>query len=244
MPSRTLPLIVSLSALMVTISVGLVRQPLGQERPLGLADLTLINVNATEAPFRGKPAIKLELTDAVQKSLFAQQALDNVVALALLPGEFGDGTLEVELAGELSGRGRPDARAFVGLAFHALADGSSYEAVYLRMTNGRLAVPTPPVPRIDRAIQYVAHPEFHFAVSRDKFPEVYERGANIGPGLWTRLRLVIDGSRLEAYVGDEREPALRVADLKRAGRRGRVGLLIDDGTSGYFTNLSIRPRGL
>jgi hypothetical protein len=50
------------------------------------------------------------------------------------------------------------------------------------MTNGRLNDPAPPAPRIERAIQYVAHPDFHFAVSREQFPGRYEKGADIAIG--------------------------------------------------------------
>jgi hypothetical protein len=114
--------------------------------------------------------------------------------------------------------------------------------VYLRMTNGRLTQPTPDEPRMSRAIQYVAHPDFHFEVSRDTFPGVYERGANIGPAMWIRLRLEVSGGRLRAFINNEAVPALTVDDLKLAGTAGKVGLWVGDGTTGYFADVSVRPQ--
>jgi len=49
-------------------------------------------------------------------------------------------------------------------------------------------------PRIDRAIQYVAHPDFHFFVSRDKFPGRYGHGADVALGRWHKVRLEIGGA--------------------------------------------------
>jgi hypothetical protein len=83
----------------------------------------------------------------------------------------------------------------------------------------------------------VAHPDFHYFVSREKFPGLYERPAPIALGRWHRLRLEIKGRRLRALVdGGE---VLVVDDLKYAGRTGRVGLWVDDGTRGHFAGVRI-----
>jgi hypothetical protein len=230
----------SLCLLCVGATVLVAHGSSGQETVPNPGDLTRLNVTVQQVRYRDRAAVKLELTEPVQRELNAKTVLDNVVAMALLPGNFTNGTIQVDLAGEVNGKGRPDARAFVGIAFHVAPDNSRYEAVYLRMTNGRLAQPTPPAPRIDRAIQYIAHPDFHFQVSRDGFPGRYERGANVAPGTWVRFRLQVSGSQLRAFINDEAEPALAVDDLKLANTTGKVGLLIDDGTAGYFSNVTIR----
>jgi hypothetical protein len=56
---------------------------------------------------------------------------------------------------------------------------------------------------------------------------------------WHRLRLEIQGSTAQAFV--DGEPVLTVADLRHPNRRGSVGLWVDDGTTGYFSGLQIRP---
>src|SRR6267154_651866 len=107
------------------------------------------------------------------------------------------------------------------------------------MTNGRLNTPVPGPPRIERAIQYVAHPDFHFDVSREQYPGRYEKGADIALGRWHRLRLEILGAHLRALV--DGVEALVVDDLHYAGRRGSVGLFVGDGSRGLFANLRVLP---
>jgi hypothetical protein len=206
-----------------------------------LDDVTLHNVTAQAAIYQGRAALKVELTDDTQQRILKGQG-SNFPAFAILPADFKDGVIEVDLAGELNGKGTPSARAFVGVAFHIPADRSTYEAVYLRMKNGRLAKPTPPEPIISRAIQYTAHPDFHWPVSRKDFPGQYEKGANIAPGMWIRLRLEISEIEMKAFINDEKEPALTVGDLKFGNATGKIGLWVDDGTSAYFSNLRIRQK--
>jgi hypothetical protein len=224
-------LIVMGSVVLTTVVV-----PAGQDVPRVISPH---DVTVTRVSYLGRLALKVELTAPVQTRL-RESGATNHPALAILDTSFVDGVIEADLAGEVNEDGRPDARGFVGLAFHAEEDTSKYEAVYLRMTNGRLAKPTPDEPRIRRAIQYVAHPDFHFEVSREKFPGMYERGADIGPAMWIRLRLEVSGRRLRALINDEL--ALTVEDLKLAGVPGRIGLWVGDGTAGYFANVSVRPQ--
>ena len=162
--------------------------------------------------------------------------------LPCCPVDFTNGTIEVDVAAELNGKGAPDARGFAGIAFHIPPDYSIFEAIYLRMTNGRLAQPTPTEPRISRAIQYTAHPDFHWEVSRKDFPGKYESGANIAPATWIRFRLEISGSQVKAYINDEKEPALTVEDMKYGNRTGKIGLWIDDGTAAYFSDIKIEKK--
>ncbi|WP_428509618.1 hypothetical protein [Roseateles sp.] len=203
--------------------------------------LILHDVVASPTTFEGRMGVKVELSDATQRRV-TSSGVGNQPAFALLPGDFTDGTIQTAIAATVNGRGDKDARGFVGIAFHIPEDRSTYEAVYLRMTNGRLASPKPPAPRIDRAIQYTAHPDFHFDASRRAAPGRYERGADVAPATWTSLRLEIKGKSLRAFVGDAAEPALEVSDLRYGGRGGAIGLWVDDGTTGYFSDLRITPR--
>jgi hypothetical protein len=161
----------------------------------------------------------------------------NRSAYAIVHRGFANGVLEVDLGAELTGKGPPDARGFVGVAFHISDESQTYECIYLRMTNGRLNNPAPPAPRIERAIQYVAHPDFHFTVSREQFPGRYERGADIAIGRWHRLRLEVQAARVRALV--DGVEALQVDDLRYPHRHGAMGLWIGDGTRGLFKNLNI-----
>ncbi|MBA4282232.1 hypothetical protein [Ralstonia sp.] len=205
-----------------------------------LKGYTSNQVKMSAGEFGGRPCITVELADEVQRRMLAGGA-GNAPSFAIREGAFTDGVIEVDVAGELTGRGVADSRAFVGVAFHLSSDAQTYEAVYLRMTNGTLNDPPPPPPRNVRAVQYVAHPDFHFDVSRSRSPGRYEKAAPVALGRWHRLRLDIKGRRAQVQVDGAR--VLIVEDLKYAGRTGRIGLWVDDGTRGHFTNLSVTPAG-
>jgi hypothetical protein len=196
-------------------------------------------VTASPCHWSGFDCLAVDLTEAEQRLRLETTGGGNRPSFAIVHPAFTDGVLEVAIAGILSGKGAPDDRGFVGLSFHITPDFTSHETVYLRMTNGRLNVPPPPMPRIERAIQYVADPGFHFSDSRERFPGRYEKGADIAVGRWHRLRLEIAGARLRALVdGIE---VLVVEDLHFAGRRGPVGLFVGDGSTGYFRELRVMP---
>ena len=199
--------------------------------------ITASLVTAAPTTWNGYDCLAVELTDAEQALRLGTQGGGNRPSIAVVAPAFADGVIEAWVAGVLTGRGAPDDRGFVGLSFH-IGDGfASHETVYLRMTNGRLNVPPPPSPRIDRAIQYVADPGFHFSDSRQRFPGRYEKGADIALGRWHRLRLEIRAKQLRALV--DGAEALVVDDLRFAGRRAPVGLFVGDGSRGYFRDVLV-----
>jgi hypothetical protein len=193
-------------------------------------------VTTSRRQWNGFDCLAVELTDDEQR-LRLQMGGGNRPTIAIVEDDFTDGTIEAMIGAELTGKGVPDARGFAGLSFHIAPRFASHETVYLRMTNGRLNDPPPPAPRIDRAIQYVADPGFHFSDSRERYPGRYEKGADIAVGRWHRLRLEIAGQQLRAFV-DGRE-ALAVEDLHFARRRGPVGVFVDDGSRGFFRDLTV-----
>ena len=195
-------------------------------------------VVATPSQWNGRDCLAVELTDDEQKARLLQGiGGGNRPSFAIVHPDFTDGAIEVEVGAELTGKGTPDDRGFAGLSFHIGQDFQTHETVYLRMTNGRLNLPPPPAPRIDRAIQYVAHPDFHFSVSREKYPGRYEKGADIAIARWHRLRLEVQGARVRALV--DGVEVLVVDDLRYSGRRGPVGLFVGDGSRGLFRDLRI-----
>lgn len=234
--------------------IGNRRQILGGLTSLGLSAIAAPAGSRAQAPvpqalasnlvtvarrhWNGHDCLAVELTDEEQALRLRQgQGGGNRPSIAIVHRDFADGVVEAMIGAELTGKGAPDDRGFAGLSFHIGEGWQSHETVYLRATNGRLNVPPPPPPRIDRAIQYVADPGFHFSESRAKFPGRYEKGADIAVGRWNRLRLEIQGTRLRALVdGIE---VLELNDLRYPGRHGAVGLFVGDGSRGLFTSLSV-----
>lgn len=218
--------------------LGSVVMPAGSRAEAAVPQPIATNlVTASHRHWNGRDCLALELSTEEQEGRLNKTRSGNGPSFAIVHRDFTDGIIEAAIGAELTGKGAPDDRGFAGLSFHIGPDFATHETVYLRMTNGRLNVPPPPSPRIDRAIQYVAHPDFHFDVSRDAFPGRYEKGVDIAIGRWHRLRLEVRGTHLRGLVdGDE---VLTVDDLHYAGRRGPVGLFVGDGSRGFFTDLGV-----
>jgi hypothetical protein len=218
--------------------LGSVVMPAGSRAEAAVPQPIATNlVTASHRHWNGRDCLALELSTEEQEGRLNKTRSGNGPSFAIVHRDFTDGIIEAAIGAELTGKGAPDDRGFAGLSFHIGPDFETHETVYLRMTNGRLNVPPPPSPRIDRAIQYVAHPDFHFDVSRDAFPGRYEKGVDIAIGRWHRLRLEVRGTHLRGLVdGDE---VLTVDDLHYAGRRGPVGLFVGDGSRGFFTDLGV-----
>jgi hypothetical protein len=125
-------------------------------------------VTTSRRSWNGRDCLALELTYEEQKGRLDKTRSGNGPSFAIAHRDFTDGVIEADIGPELTGRGAPDARGFVGVPFHISPDFETHETVYLRMTNGRLNA-SPPPPRIDRAVQYVDHPDFHFDVTPGHF---------------------------------------------------------------------------
>ncbi len=219
-------------------AVGAVVLPAGSRAEAAVPQPIAANlVTATRRHWNGRDCLALELTDDEQAGRLDKTRSGNGPSFAIVHRDFTDGSIEASIGAELTGKGAPDDRGFAGLSFHIGQDYETHETVYLRMTNGRLNAPPPPPPRIDRAVQYVAHPQFHFEVSREAFPGRYEKGADIALGRWHRLRLDVQGSHVRALV--DGVEVLAVDDLRYAGRRGPVGLFVGDGSRALFADVRI-----
>ncbi|WP_422931913.1 family 16 glycoside hydrolase [Singulisphaera sp. PoT] len=217
--------------------------------------LTLINVKGEAVEHRGRKGVRLTFagpkaakTAGGEKGKESPSAKASPKAprgparefetLAILTGsEFRNGTIEIELAGEPAPGGAPGgARGFVGLAFHVdPADPSRYDAFYIRPTNGRADDQV----RRNHSTQYISHPEFPWARLREEFPAKYESYADLAPSEWTRLKIVVAGSRAQLYVNGASQPSLIVNDLKRADATGPIALWTEPSTISHFRDLVI-----
>jgi hypothetical protein len=185
-------------------------------------------VRVESVDFKGKRAIKVTEDGQVP----------NGEAYAVVKGPpFHNGTIELELAGQPSAAAAAGgARGFIGVAFR-LRDGK-FEYIYLRPTNGRADDQV----RRNHSTQYGSHPDFDFARLRKEAPEKYESYVDLEPGVWTRVRIVVQGTTARLFVHGAPQPALVVNDLKLGDAPGAVALWIGPGTEGYFTGLSIKPQ--
>lgn len=215
--------------------------PAVRRLPLTTADgLRPNDVVVTAASHQGRPAVAVELTDTAQAALLRGGA-GNGPTFALIDADFGDGAIEVDLAARINGRGQPEVRGFVGVAFHIAPGLDTWEAIYLRMTNGSRNNPPPPAPRHQFAIQYISYPDRTWRKLRQEHPNRYEQPAPVAIESWHRLRIELAGSTARAAV--DGQEVLTVSDLRFPSRKGAVGLWVDDGTTGYFSDLRLAANG-
>jgi len=186
--------------------------------------LELHNVKAEAVNYAGKAAVRVE----------ALPGAANGATYAVLQGSrFHNGTIEVELAGKPGANAGPAARGFIGMAFRV--QGNRYEYIYLRPTNGR----SDDQIRRNHSTQYGAQPDFDFDRLRKESPEKYESYVDLEPGVWTKYRIVIDGTKARLFVHGAAQPCLVVNEMKLGDSEGAIALWVEPTTEGYFTNLKI-----
>ncbi len=189
------------------------------------------NVKAEAVVYKGRKAVRL--TDA------ASPDAPDGVRWAIVPGtDFQDGVIEADLTGDTVPGADPGARGFTGIAFRAAADGSRYEAFYLRPKNGRAEDQL----QRNHSAQYISEPEFPWERLRKETPGKYESYVDLVPGEWTKVKIEVHGTNARLYVNGAQQPALIVNDLKHGLSRGAVALWIGPGTVAHFANLRVTRR--
>ena len=186
------------------------------------------NVSIAKTNYKGRSAIQILGTPGAA----------NATSYAVVKdAAFRDGTIEVDLAGKPAANAGEGARGFIGIAFRIQSDGK-YEYIYLRPTNGRADDQI----RRNHSTQYASYPDFDFARSRKEAPEKYESYVDLEPGVWTKYKIEVEGPKARLYVNRAEQPCLIVNDMKLEPKVGAVGLWIEPGTEGYFSNLKITPK--
>jgi hypothetical protein len=193
------------------------------------------DVEANAVLLDGEPCLRLTLSDRARNGTYGVDYVDQPTFL-LLPVDFTDGRIEVNLLARLLPDAPDYSRGFIGLAYRIDLITDQFECVYLRPTNGRKLAP--PAPRDNRAIQYFTYPDWKFDRLREEEPDgPYEAGANIGPDEWIALAIEVNGFGLRAFVNGQK--ALDVPQTKATPHSGQIGLWVDIGTEGYFSGLNI-----
>ncbi|WEJ32826.1 hypothetical protein [Devosia sp. SD17-2] len=199
-------------------------------------DFKLQGVSLVETTYLGRSALEITMPSAATQDP-SKEALTDRDYMAWLPTDFGDGTIEVDVASVLAPDAPGYARGFIGLTFRIDAQ-NRFESIYLRPVNARVEDQI----RRNRTVQYVAYPEFPFPRLRKEEPEKYETYVDIALDEWIGLRIEVKGATAKLFVNDAPQPTLIVTDMKLGeAQRGGVGLWIEAGTVGYFSNLRITP---
>jgi hypothetical protein len=191
-------------------------------------------VSIRNSNYKGDAAVEITMPSSSYQDPSREKLADRNF-MAWLPMDFGDGTIEVELASDLAPDAPDYARGFIGLAFR-IDDQGRFENIYLRPLNSTSSDQI----RRNHTIQYASYPDFRFDALRAQFPEKYETYADIEMGRWIHLRIIVKGLSTKLYLNHSNRPAFIVNDMKLpASQRGGVGIWIESGTIGHFRNLRI-----
>ena len=230
-----------LLAALATFSPVALTAPM-QEYPLVTVEgLRLHNVQAKPATLENKRGLLVTFAGdgkGPRPSLADQPT--PFETLAVIEGtDFTNGVIEAEIAGAPA-PGAPEAsRGFVGIAFRVQPDLKTYDAFYLRPTNGRADDQV----RRNHSAQYISHPDWTWPRLRKESPERYESYVDLEAGKWTRIRIEVDGDHARLYVNGQSQPTLVVNDLKTGAQgRGSIALWTHDTTVAHFRAVRVTAR--
>jgi hypothetical protein len=200
-----------------------------------VGSVRLHNVTAESVTHKGRKGVRV--TPRLREDMVGGQSEPEL--LATIAGvDFSNGVIEVEVAGAPAPGAFEGARGFVGIAFRLQEDMKTYDAFYLRPTNGRAEDQD----RRNHATQYISHPEWPWARLRRETPGRYEAYVDLVPDEWTKIKIEVRGARARLYVHDQQQPTLIVNDVKSGpNRKGAIALWIGPGTVAHFRNLTVNP---
>jgi hypothetical protein len=179
---------------------------------------------------------KLDGKSVVQVVKDSAIKADDEPTFARLKGSnFKDGTIKVNVLSRLRPDAPAHARGFIGVAFHINDNNSKFECIYIRPTNGRADDQI----RRNHSIQYFSYPDYKFSRLRKESPEKYESHADMGLNEWIKMKIIVHGLEARLYLNNDQQPSLVIKDLKLGNVSGGIGLFVDIGTEGYFSDVII-----
>src|ERR1700730_3555080 len=191
--------------------------------------LEAVNVAISIDKLMGKEVVKVIKDPSVK-------AVDEPTFVKIKEIEFKNGTIEVSVISRLLPMAPDSARGFIGVAFRINESSSKFECIYIRPANGRDSNQI----RRNHSIQYFSFPNYKFNKLRKEAPGEYESYADMGLNEWIQLKIVVKDTQAKLYLNDNAQPSLIVNDLKHgANSSGAIGLWVDVGTEGFFSDLKI-----
>jgi hypothetical protein len=204
----------------------------GQAIDLDKSSLTPVHVSMRTVDIEGKKAVRVTKDTAVKLN-------DEATYVRLNDISFQDGVIEVKVLSRLLPDAPALARGFIGLAFRISQSNDKFECIYIRPTNGRAEQQL----RRNRSTQYFFFPDFKFDRLRKEAAGEYESYADMGLNEWIQLKIEVKGTGAKLFINNNPQPSLIVNDLKHgADNKGAIGLFVDVGTEGFFTDLKVTKQ--
>jgi len=210
----------------------------GKSYPLEtVSGLTLINAKAEPATHKGRKGLRIIVSEEALRNLKPGDGELNPLGV-IQDLEFSNGVIEAEISGEPAPGAGEEARGFVGIAFRMQKDHRTYDAFYLRPTNGRADDQV----RRNHSAQYISNPAWPWPRLRKETPEKYEAYVDLVPGEWTKVKIEVRGEQARLYVHDQPQPTLIINDVKTGAQgTGAIALWVGPGTIAHFRNVTVTP---
>jgi hypothetical protein len=199
--------------------------PIGME----IANFCPVNTFVTFDKIEGKETVRVTKDPKVE-------AVDEPTFARLVGSDFSNGVIEVNVLSRLLEDAPDFARGFIGVAFRIDESNAKFECIYIRPTNGRADDQL----RRNRSTQYFSYPDFKFDRLRQESPGKYESYADMGLNEWIQIKIEVKDEKAKLYLNRSEHPVLIVNDLKHgADASGGIGLWVEIGTEGFFTDLRV-----
>ncbi len=200
-----------------------------QSVKLGKYELLANKVSLTKVKIAGKAAVRIIKDTTVKK-------VDEPTFAKLEGTDFKNGTIEVKVLSKLLSNAPEFARGFIGIAYRITQDNATYESIYIRPTNGRSEDQV----RRNHSIQYYAYPDWKFDKLRKESAEAFEAYADMQLNKWITIRIEVKENIAKLFLDKNKQPSLFVNTPKDViAKSGGIGLWVDIGTEGFFTDLKI-----
>jgi hypothetical protein len=200
-----------------------------QSISLDKTNIEAVHVYLSTEKIMGREAIRVVKDSAVKEN-------DEPTFVRIKGISFKNGTIEVKVLSRLL-KDAPDyARGFIGVAFRINDSNTRFECIYLRPVNARVDDQV----RRNHSMQYYSYPDFKFDRLRKESPEKYESYSDMEMNKWITIRIIVKGSQARLFLDNNSQPSLIVNDLKHgAAPTGTIGLWVETGTEGFFSNLKV-----
>ena len=202
-----------------------------QEIRLNKSTVEPVNVSITFEKLNEKEVLRVIKDSSVKE-------VDEPTFVRIKNVGFHNGVIELKMLSRLTKTAPAHARGFIGVAFRINDSNTKFESIYLRPINARANDQV----RRNHSIQYFSYPDYKFDRLRKESPELYESYSDMEMNTWISVRIEVKDAEAKLFLNGTNQPALIVNDLKH-GRdaSGGIGLWVDIGTEGYFTDLKIFP---
>lgn len=203
-----------------------------QAVPFVKSNLQPVQASMSIEQLNGKKLVKVTKDTSVK-------TVDQPTFVKVKGVDFRNGTIEVSVLSRLLPNAPALARGFIGIAFRINDSNTRFESIYIRPTNERADNQL----QRNHSIQYVSYPDYDFERFRKEAPGEYEAYADMGLNEWIRLKIEVKGKQAKLFLNGDKHPSLVVNDLKHGpAASGAIGLWVDVGTEGFFTDLKIREN--